>query len=43
MILTEYGLQFRCEGDQWRCVDHTALLMLRGEPDWADSTHGEGH
>ncbi len=30
MIVTEHGLQFRREGDRWRCVEHPDLLMLSG-------------
>ena len=30
MIVTEHGLQFRRDGDRWRCVEHPELLMLSG-------------
>lgn len=30
MIVTEHGLRFRRDGDQWRCVEHPELLMLSG-------------
>jgi hypothetical protein len=30
MIVTEYGLLFRRDGDRWRCVQHPELLMLGG-------------
>ena len=30
MIVTEHGLQFRREGDRWRCVEHPELVMLGG-------------
>jgi hypothetical protein len=30
MIVTEHGLQFRREGNRWRCVEHPELLMLGG-------------
>jgi hypothetical protein len=30
MILTEYGLHFRNEGDRWRRAERPELVMLRG-------------
>jgi hypothetical protein len=30
MILVD-GLNFRREGDRWRCVEHPAIEMLPGE------------
>ncbi len=30
MIVTEHGLQFRRDGDCWRCVEHPELLLLGG-------------
>jgi len=31
VILTEYGLHFRKDGDRWRCVERPDLLMLPGD------------
>ena len=30
MIVTEHGLQFRRDGECWRCVEHPELVMLGG-------------
>jgi len=29
MILTELGVDFRKDGDRWRCVEHPNQVMLR--------------